>query len=429
MENKQKNQPVVSAVLENGTLLETVYDPKEKQTAFAVWEENSYRMEEYFETDTGTKLVPYSAENNLIKNDVVLLPSFPEEYESEEQLITEIRQFIHTYVDVSPLFEQIASYYVLFSWVHDGFNELPYLRLRGDYGSGKTRFLLTIGSVCYKPIFASGASTVAPIFHILDAFHGTLLIDEADFRFSDEKAEMVKILNNGNVKGFPVLRCEVNRSGEFNPRAYHVFGPKIIATRGYYRDRALESRFITEEMGGGPLRKDIPINLPPEYKIAARTLRNKLLLFRFRNLGKNIPVEQFLDRSLAPRLNQIFAPLMSIIKDLNLRSELSTLIQQYNKEIIADRGMDVEAGVLTVIKELSQNKEEQLSVKNITQLFIERYDDEYDRKITAKWIGGIIRKKLNLKTHKSHGVFVISATDTKKLETLYAKFGIRKDAE
>jgi hypothetical protein len=429
MENKQKNQPVVSAVLENGTLLETVYDPKEKQTAFAVWEENSYRMEEYFETDTGTKLVPYSAENNLIKNDVVLLPSFPEEYESEEQLITEIRQFIHTYVDVSPLFEQIASYYVLFSWVHDGFNELPYLRLRGDYGSGKTRFLLTIGSVCYKPIFASGASTVAPIFHILDAFPGTLLIDEADFRFSDEKAEMVKILNNGNVKGFPVLRCEVNRSGEFNPRAYHVFGPKIIATRGYYRDRALESRFITEEMGGGPLRKDIPINLPPEYKIAARTLRNKLLLFRFRNLGKNIPVEQFLDRSLAPRLNQIFAPLMSIIKDLNLRSELSTLIQQYNKEIIADRGMDVEAGVLTVIKELSQNKEEQLSVKNITQLFIERYDDEYDRKITAKWIGGIIRKKLNLKTHKSHGVFVISATDTKKLETLYAKFGIRKDAE
>ena len=29
------------------------------------------------------------------------------------------------------------------------------------------------------------ASTVSPIFHILDAFGGTLVLDEADFRFSD----------------------------------------------------------------------------------------------------------------------------------------------------------------------------------------------------------------------------------------------------
>jgi hypothetical protein len=78
--------------------------------------------------------------------------------------------------------------------------------------------LLIIGSLCYKPIFASGASTVSPIFRILDSFHGTLIVDEGDFRFSDEKAEVVKILNNGNVKGFPVLRSESDGKREFNPR-------------------------------------------------------------------------------------------------------------------------------------------------------------------------------------------------------------------
>jgi len=93
---------------------------------------------------------------------VVLLPSEPEEYGSEEQLLAEIQSFIHRYVDVSSLFEKIASYYVLFSWVYDRFNELPYLRLRGDPGSGKTRVLLMVGSLCYKPIFASDASTVSP---------------------------------------------------------------------------------------------------------------------------------------------------------------------------------------------------------------------------------------------------------------------------
>src|SRR6266851_6547299 len=68
-------------------------------------------------------------------------------------------------------------------------------------------------------------------------------VDEGDFRFSDERAEIIKILNNGNAKGFPVLRSEPSLNGkEYNPRAYAVFGPKLVATRGYFEDRALESR-------------------------------------------------------------------------------------------------------------------------------------------------------------------------------------------
>jgi tRNA A37 threonylcarbamoyladenosine biosynthesis protein TsaE len=73
------------------------------------------------------------------------------------------------------VFENVATHYVLLTWLYDAFNELPYLRLRGDYGSGKTRALLTIGSLCYKAFFASGASTVSPTFHTLDAFRGTLM--------------------------------------------------------------------------------------------------------------------------------------------------------------------------------------------------------------------------------------------------------------
>jgi hypothetical protein len=150
----------------------------------------------------------------------------------------------------------VATYYVILTWLYDAFNELPYLRFRGDYGIGKTRALLILGSLCYKGFFASGASTVSPIFHTLDAFRGTLIFDEADFRFSDEKAEIVKILNNGNVQGLPVLRTMMNRQREFNPQAFHVFGPKIVATRGSYDDKGLESRFLTQEMGSRKLRHD-----------------------------------------------------------------------------------------------------------------------------------------------------------------------------
>jgi hypothetical protein len=426
-DKQRRASPVVSAVLDDGTIVELLYQPKEQRTSFAVWRDGACNLEENFTTGKGERLVPYSPHNNLIKHEVVLLPSEPEEYGTEEDLIRDIEGFIHRYVDVSPLFEKIASYYVLFSWIFDGFNELPYLRLRGDYGSGKTRFLLTVGSLCYKPVFASGASTVSPIFHILDAFRGTLIIDEGDFRFSDEKAEIVKILNNGNVKGFPVLRTEVSANKEFNPRAFDVYGPKMVATRGYYEDRALESRFLTEEMGQHRLRDDIPINLPSVYKDEALILRNKLLLFRFRNLGKKKAVEDYVDRGIEPRLNQMFVPLMSIIDDAQLRNELHEIARHYHSEMVADRGMDIEAQVLEVIKDIYQHPDKKLSVKQITSAFTERFGSDYERKITPKWIGSIIRKKLHLITQKRHGVFLIPFTEKPKLDMLYERYGIPLD--
>jgi hypothetical protein len=417
--------PAISAVWDNGTIIEMVYRPEEKSSAFAIWQGDQWRYEAGFSLGPAERLVPYSPHNNLITNQVVLLPSALEEYGSEEQLLGEIQAFVHRYVDVSPLFEKLASYYVLFTWVYDSFNELPYLRLRGDFGSGKTRFLLTVGSLCYKPIFASGASTISPLFRILDAFRGTLIIDEGDFRFSDERAEVVKILNSGNTKGFPVLRSEVSGNKEFNPRAYAVFGPKLVATRGFFEDRALESRFITEEMGQFRLREDIPINLPSTYQHEALQIRNKLLLFRFRNLHKRKIADSLVDRSIEPRLNQIFVPLLSIIEDPEARRDLQDLARRYNREMIADRGMDMEAQILEIIRDLLASPyPARLSVKEITSWFVDRHGEEYDRKVTAKWIGGIIRKKLQLKTQKSHGVFVIPITEKPKLDRLYEKFGI-----
>lgn len=337
---KQQTIPTVSNALSDGTLIELIYIKEENRTAFAVWKDGNWSFERKVESGPNRRYVPYSPDNNLIKHNVVLFPSRATEYGSEKELTKEVRKFIHRYVDVSKGFENIAAYYVLFTWLHDNFNELPYLRLRGDYGTGKTRFLQTVGSLCYRPIFASGASTISPIFHMLDMLGGTLIIDEADFRFSDETADMVKILNNGNVKGMPVLRSQMMRGQQYNPKVFNVFGPKIVATRGHYDDRALESRFITEEMGKEPLREDIPINLPPIYQEEALALRNKLLMYRFRNYGKFEPSESLVDRSIEPRLNQVFVPLLSIIDNKKMQKELKRIAKSYHSDHAAKHSID-----------------------------------------------------------------------------------------
>lgn len=285
-------------------------------------EKDAFEITESATDDADRTLVPYSADNNLIEHDVVLFPSQPIEYGSQTELVDVLCSYIHKFVDISPIFKQIAAHYVLLTWVYDSFNELPYLRLLGDFGTGKTRFLQTVGSLCYRPIFASGASTVSPIFHMLDMFGGTLIVDEADFRFSDEKVEMVKILNNGNVRGMPVLRSQMTRGREFEPHVFNVFSPKIVAARGCYDDPALESRFITEKTRTRSLRSEIPINLPLSYKEEALALRNKLLMYRFKNYGKQNLDAVMLDSSISPRIRQVYAPLISIIEDASVRDKL-----------------------------------------------------------------------------------------------------------
>lgn len=429
MDNKtdEKKQivPSASAILEDGTIVEMAFHPKERRTVFAIYNAGRWTLRDGVDLGSDTRLVPFSPNNNLVKNDVVLLPSEPSIYGSEEKLVADIQEFIHRHVDFSPSFEKVATYYVLLTWLYDAFNELPYLRLRGDYGSGKTRALLTIGSICYRGFFASGASTVSPIFHTLNAFRGTLIFDEADFRFSDEKAEIVKILNNGNVKGLPVLRTLMNQQREFNPQAFHVFGPKVVATRGSYDDKGLESRFITEEMGSRQLRSDIPINLPDSFKDEARELRNKLLLYRFHRRMDVKLDESLVDPRLEPRLNQILLPLLSVVSDPDLRIELRTMALEAQLSLVADRGLLVEAQVLELLAELMVGSERSVvPVADIVTTFIERYGFEYERPITNRWIGSILRKRLNIKTYKSHGIYVVPTGDRSKIEMLCTRYGV-----
>jgi hypothetical protein len=236
---------------------------------------------------------------------------------------------------------------------------------------------------------------------------------------------VVKILNNGNGKGFPVLRSEANGKGEFNPRAYAVFGPKLVATRSFFDDYALESRCLSEDMGQRPLRDGIPINLPETMAQEALALRNKLLLFRFRLFHRCRANADLVDRGIEPRLNQVFVPILSIVDDEDVRDQLKELARRYQHDLVNDRGMSTEAQLVDVINELLLLSDEpRLSVKEITENFIERYGADYEKRVTNKWIGGILRKRLGLKPQRVHGTFVIPLEDLPRLNRLREKFGL-----
>jgi len=419
--------PTVARVCQDGTLVELVYDPDKRRTALAVSRFGGlWNIEQSVRIETGDTLVPYSAKNNLIANDCVLLPSRPVEYGFKQELIADIRGFLRRYVDLSPLFEEVAAHYALMSWVHDAFGELPYLRLRGDYGTGKTRALLAIGSICYRPFFASGASTTSPIFHTLNAFGGTLVLDEADLPASDTRADLVKILNNGTVQGMPVLRTVVNKNKEFNPAAFRVFGPKIIAMRESFKDVALESRFLTEETGMRPLRPDVPIQLPAALKAEALELRNRLLHFRFCEFAKIKTDETAIVKDIEPRLNQTALSLLSMVDEPRIRAEIQAWLITENERTIADRRAKPEAGVVAALMaSFAASDKRHVLLGAITDRFNDAHEAAYGHPMTHKWVGYMLRVRLGIATHRSGGVYVVPATERTKIEALARRYGLR----
>jgi len=220
------------------------------------------------------------------------------------------------------------------------------------------------------------------------------------------------------------LRTE-GAKNKFEVKTYQVYSPKIIATRDKYQDKALESRFLIEEMGNKRLRSDIALSLPPQFYKEALALRNKLLCWRFTTYYKDINFEEHIERSIQPRLNQIILPILSIISNDSTKKELKQFVQNYNKELIADRGMTWEASALFALLECYETGTEP-TVKEITEKY--NFNEDDDKPMASKKMGWILRTKLQLKSYKSRNGYVVPLQDNKEcVETLKEKYGISNE--
>lgn len=423
-EEKQDKPILKSSIITQDSLYEMVYDNILSKTSYFRVDRSGAFVGFIEEAEIeGKKYKPLPPDHPLIDKRIVYFPSQATPYESEEEILSEIRTFIHKYLDISEEFEQIAVHYVLFTWIYDRFNEVPYLRALGDYGSGKSRFLQTIGLLCYKPTFTGGATTPSPIFRIISDIKGTLVMDEADFKLSDMTSDMIKILNMGYQKGGSALRMGGKTMEEL--KAFDVYCPKIIATRETFSDKALESRFLVEEMGTDKLRTDIPRTLEDSFYSEAELIRNKLLMWRLNNYFLPIEKRNEVMEDIHPRLNQIVIPLLSIIKDEVIRTNLKTFIIRYNSELVADRGLSWESDIILAILKLEyETKAIEITVKQITDE-VNREIDIDDDSLQPRKVGWYLRKKLQLKPYKTRKGFVLSFKENrKKLDVCKERYGI-----
>lgn len=395
----------------------------------------------------GVRYIPPSSENPILIEGVVRFAPRVGKLLSTREMVREVQHTIHKYMDVDIFYETLSAYYVIFTWLYDSFNTLPYLRVLGDAGTGKSRFLQVVGSLCYRPIIVTGAATTSPIFRLLDHYRGTLIIDEADFGKSDASADIIKIFNTGYQRAQGIVLRAGPKENNFEPEVYVVYGPKILSTRKKFTDWALESRCLTKEMGGPTTRGDIPIELPRDFWTEEIPhLQSLLLRYRMEHWKPEMELDyDQLDPSIEPRLNQVMLSLVSIVDDVDLKEDLRGFMRKYNEQLISERGLTLTAKVLEAIvaqwqieSDMKDRPEDRdVSLKTIAHrcdqlMDYENLDEDEEytgRRLTGKKVGDIARKQLHLQTRRSsqHGSRYVIVWHQTRINALRGRYGMDDD--
>ena len=317
---------------------------------FAVW--NGKVVTYHYTHGKYRPVLEDDAGDVIRKSGIVRFPTEATEYGSTVELLKEIRDFIHRWVELPIWFEIIATYWTLATYIYDRFSAVMYLRFKGDFGTGKSRACKTIGIISYKPTFLGGATNPAPMYRITTWFNGTMIIPEGDI-YGDYASDKTQVYNQGSMKDEPVIRCDTNDPNKL--RGYITYCPKILGTRSAFPDKALESRCLTVLMHGKVERDDIPILLPPEFYQESLKLRNKLLMWRFKNYHKvnyeNI-VEIEKKLKVEDRIKQVSLPIFAVTDDETQIQELIKIVEEFNERLIEERGQDIEGYVLDAIAQM-----------------------------------------------------------------------------
>lgn len=274
-----------------------------------------------------------------------------------EDLFELIHNHMRMYIDAPDTDIEMFTHFLMFTWFYKKLNTTPYLRFIGDTGKGKSRFLKVVSDLCFYPITAEGASSTSGILRFKEKWHGTLKIDEADFNGGAE-SEIIKYLNLGFEEDHPFIKTNIanHKEQEF----FDPFGPKIIAMRNPFKDMATEGRLLSFSPRE-TTRKDIPSNLPPEYKENVDKIRGIITRFVLQN-WKHVDPSKLIDCSdmeIEARLKQLTIPLSLTLQLMpDGEEKFKDYITRRQDEVREVRSQAWEGTVFNYVLNLATGEEE-----------------------------------------------------------------------
>lgn len=329
--------------------------------------------------------------NDTSKAGGVHLPTGVSEYGNTGELLKEISNYINEQVELPLKFQKFIPCLILFYWVYDKFPFVPYIHFVGRTATGKSTAMDVMGSLCYKSIDTTGSLTIASLFRIATDWRGTLLIDEFE-KVGESAKEVISFLKSG-VSDRLLFRTEGETKKEV--KVYIVKSPKIFTSETPIQDAGLQSRTIVIEMEKNKRR--LPLYRLPDDYIAANEIRNKLLLWRLRNLGKvDLKAIRFGCEALEGfdrRVQQVLTPIYYLAEPES-KEDIVIFAAQQENETKRERRESIHGTVFTILCGIWDSGNE-AQLKQTTDMFNdENKTAGYKNEFTEKRIANQIRKIL-----------------------------------
>ena len=341
---------------------------------------------------------------------------FQGEFGDNARLYDEIKDFFMEHLDVqNELLYDVYTTFVLMSWRIEDFKVIPYQMFLGPLSSGKTRGLECFKYLCYRSVMSSSMSA-ASIFRVLEAWHCTLLLDETEVYNRDAMVEVLALLNSGYRRGNVAIRIERLEGQVPQIAMFDVFGPKVLAGTEALA-ATLQSRAILSSMSKNV--KHVRLFIDEEK---AQELRNKLLLYRFRNLGvkADFDILQLNGYFTNSRVIELFISLLEVAPTEAIRNRLIKCMKGITQSRLDDEQQSTEAQVFEAVANSEDQVEAgKLSIKTVTERFNQGLSE--NEQVTPYFIGRQIASLGFEKCRMSHGLRGFF-WDKERVERLRARY-------
>ena len=276
------------------------------------------------ETDSkGTPIVYVPVDNAALRKGLVILPSEPRETTFKE-VFEKTDSFAFNCYDPcgKEFIVKLLNRVVIGSWFLDRFVEnpefdiagsgkfAPIIPIRGPSQSGKNRLAFVLRLLSYRPFFEMSTYRIPSLFRPVDLWGGTLVLDEADFNFTNEKSELIHYLNC-RATGTPISRQ--NSKNPNKTDVFSSFGQTILTQRRVFDDNATESRCLPyySEVTG----RKLPTVETDDMLREGLELQNMLFFLRLEYFREvRIDKTAWLPEINDPRLVASLLPLLALSK-------------------------------------------------------------------------------------------------------------------
>lgn len=158
-----------------------------------------------------------------------------------DALLHEVVSTIRRYIVCDKETAIAAALWCAFTWVIEHVQVAPLAVITApEKRCGKSQLLNLMGRLVCNPLVASNISPSAT-YRVIEAYHPTLLIDEADSFFKDNE-ELRGVINSGHTRQSAYVIRNVGETHE--PKQFSTWGAKAISGIGTLSDTIMDRAVI-----------------------------------------------------------------------------------------------------------------------------------------------------------------------------------------